>query len=226
MKTTLTKLFAGMVLAGMLATSAQAATTLKMALDADPVSLDPHEQISSGTLMSHLIFDPLVRWDKNMQIEARLAEKLAATDDKTMRFSLRKDDISLGNKLTSNDVKGTFETTTSSADFKAIFEPFAKLNVIDDYTFDLVTKEPFPLVLNAATYIFPMEQSKPLHRLRRQRTKKRSAGETCRYLCHATYLALVHSVSASASRVKMVMNVSMATGISVYPATSIRSFSR
>ena len=38
------------------------AKILRMAYDADPVSLDPHEQLSGGTLqLSHMLFDPLVR---------------------------------------------------------------------------------------------------------------------------------------------------------------------
>ena len=37
--------------------------TLRMAYDADPTSLDPHEQLASATLqLSHLVFDPLVRF--------------------------------------------------------------------------------------------------------------------------------------------------------------------
>ena len=52
-------LFAGAALALNIA-SAQAAT-LRMAYDADPVSLDPYEQLSGGTLqLSHMTYDPLV----------------------------------------------------------------------------------------------------------------------------------------------------------------------
>ncbi len=51
------------------------AKTLKMAYDADPVSLDPHEQLSGGTLqLSHMTFDPLVRWTKDLGFAPRLAE--------------------------------------------------------------------------------------------------------------------------------------------------------
>ncbi len=43
--------------------AAAQAKTLRMAYDADPTSLDPHEQLASSTLqLSHLIFDPLVRF--------------------------------------------------------------------------------------------------------------------------------------------------------------------
>lgn len=54
-------LLAGAILSLGLMSGANAAT-LKMAYDADPVSLDPHEQLSGGTLqLSHMTFDPLVR---------------------------------------------------------------------------------------------------------------------------------------------------------------------
>ncbi|MCW7551558.1 ABC transporter substrate-binding protein [Endozoicomonas gorgoniicola] len=152
------KSMAGMVLATTLAVGAQAAT-LKVAYDSDPVSLDPHEQLSGGTLqMSHLLFDPLVRWDKDMNFEPRLATKWERKDDLTMRFHLRKGvKFHSGNDFTAKDVKWTFDRLRSSPDYKAIFEAFAELKVIDDYTIDLVTKKPFPLVLNNATYIFPMD---------------------------------------------------------------------
>ncbi|MCH9705452.1 MAG: hypothetical protein K0U15_04935 [Proteobacteria bacterium] len=46
-----------------------------MAYDVDPVSLDPHEQLSGSTLqLPHMVFDPLVRWTQDLQFEPRLAE--------------------------------------------------------------------------------------------------------------------------------------------------------
>ncbi len=50
-------------------------TTLRLAYDVDPVSLDPHEQLSGSTLqLPHMVFDPLVRWTQDLQFEPRLAE--------------------------------------------------------------------------------------------------------------------------------------------------------
>ncbi len=47
------------------------AKTLKLAMDADPVSLDPHVQLSGGMLQySHIVFDPLVRWTKKYGFRA------------------------------------------------------------------------------------------------------------------------------------------------------------
>ncbi|MFT5720065.1 MAG: peptide/nickel transport system substrate-binding protein [Motiliproteus sp.] len=151
-------LMTGIALALGLSLSAQAAT-LKMAYDADPVSLDPHEQLSGGTLQqSHLSFDPLVRWNKDLGFDARLAESWERIDAKTVRFTLR-DGVTFhsGNTLTSEDVRWTFERLQSSPDFKGVFSAFEGIKVIDELTFDLITTEPYPLVMHSATYIFPMD---------------------------------------------------------------------
>src|SRR5215470_19026047 len=67
-----------------------AAKTLRMAYDSDPTSLDPHEQLSSATLqMSHLLFDPLIRFRQDMSIEPRLAQRYETIDARTTRFHLR-----------------------------------------------------------------------------------------------------------------------------------------
>ncbi|MCB1858733.1 MAG: ABC transporter substrate-binding protein [Gammaproteobacteria bacterium] len=135
------------------------AKTLRLAYDADPVSLDPHEQLSGGTIqMSHMVFDPLVRWTQDMQFAPRLAESWERLDKNTVRFNLRKGvKFHSGNELTSADVAWTFERLKGSPDFKGLFQPFKELKVIDDHTFDLVTTEPYPLVLHMATYVFPMD---------------------------------------------------------------------
>ena len=135
------------------------AKTLKLALDADPVSLDPHVQLSGGMLQySHMVFDPLVRWTQDMEFEPRLAEKWERTSDLAMRFYLRKDvKFHSGNPFTARDVQFTFDRLKKSIDFKGLFEPFEGVKIIDDHTIEIVTKKPYALLLNMATYIFPMD---------------------------------------------------------------------
>ncbi len=134
--------------------------TLKLAMDADPVSLDPHVQLSGGMLQySHMVFDPLIRWKKDGSFEPRLAEKWERIDNKTMRFYLLKGvKFHSGNPFTAEDVKWTLERLKKSQDFKGLFEPFEGAKVVDDYTVDIVTKKPYALLLNMATYIFPMDR--------------------------------------------------------------------
>ena len=137
------------------------AKTLRMAYDADPTSLDPHEQLSGATLqLSHLLFDPLVRFRKDLTLEPRLAESWEMIDARTTRFHLRKGvHFHSGRTLSAQDVVWTFNRLKQSPDFKALFEPFEGARVIDDLTVDLITKGPYPLVLNLATYIFPMDST-------------------------------------------------------------------
>ncbi len=133
---------------------------INMALDADPVSLDPHVQLSGAMLAySHVVFDSLVRWTKEMTFEPRLAERWERIDPLTMRFYLRKGvKHHSGNPFTGEDVKWTLERLKLSTDYKGLFEPFQEIKVIDDTTIDVITKKPYPLVLNMATYIFPMDR--------------------------------------------------------------------
>lgn len=135
------------------------AESIKIAYDADPVSLDPHEQLSGATLqLSHMTFDPLLRWTQDLAFEPRLATSWEQLDDTTTRFHLREGvKFHSGNTMTSADVLWTFNRLKESEDFKGIFSSFTSLDVIDDYTFDLHTAEIYPLVLHTATYIFPMD---------------------------------------------------------------------
>ncbi len=139
--------------------AAGAANIMKLGLDADPVTLDPHMQLSGGMLQySHWVFDPLVRWTQDMKFEPRLATKWERIDDLTMRFYLRQGvKFHSGNTFTAKDVKFTVERLKTSVDFKALFEPFEGVKIIDDHTVDIVTKKPYALLLNMATYIFPMD---------------------------------------------------------------------
>jgi peptide/nickel transport system substrate-binding protein len=135
--------------------------TLRMAYDADPASLDPHEQLSGATLqLSHLVFDPLVRFRQDLSLEPRLAKSWEQIDERTTRFHLR-DGVRFhsGREMTAADVVWTFDRLKQSPDFKALFEPFEGAKAIDDHTVDLITKGPYPLVLNLATYIFPMDRA-------------------------------------------------------------------
>lgn len=149
------------VVSVLMAAPALEAKTLRMAYDADPVSLDPHEQLSGGTLqLAHTVFDPLVRWRQDFTFEPRLAERWERVTDRTTRFYLRRGvRFHSGNPLTAEDVVWTFERLKRSPEFKGLFAPFVGAKAIDEHTVDLTTDTPYPLVLNLATYIFPMDSA-------------------------------------------------------------------
>ena len=137
------------------------AVTLKLAMDADPVSLDPQVQLSGGMLQfSHMVFDPLVRWTRDGKFEPRLAVKWELINPTTTRFYLRKGvKFHSGNPFTAEDVVFTLARLKTSEDFKGLFEYFTGAKAIDSHTVDLITKEPYGLVLAMGTYIFPMDKA-------------------------------------------------------------------
>ncbi|MBS9402578.1 ABC transporter substrate-binding protein [Halomonas sp. TRM85114] len=153
-------LLAGLISASVaLPAAVMAENTLRMAYDADPVSLDIHEQLSGGILqLSHMTFDPLVRWTDDLQFEPRLASEWEQVDDTHMRMTLREDvTFHSGNAFTAEDVVWTVERLKQSPDFKAIFTPITSVTAIDDHTVEFETEKPYPLLLNLATYIFPLD---------------------------------------------------------------------
>ncbi len=148
-----------LVMASLLSATTASARELRMAYGDCPATLDIHEQLSGGVLqLSHMSFDPLIRWTRELAFEPRLATSFQRLNTTTVRFNLRKGvKFHSGNTMTAEDFKWTFNRLKESSDFKGKFAKFKALNVINDHTIDLVTYEPYPLVLHTATYIFPLD---------------------------------------------------------------------
>ena len=139
---------------------ASSAATLHMATDADPASLDPHEQLSQGTLqLSHLTFDPLLRWAKDNSFEPRLATSWKSIDKLTTRFELRKNVyFHSGNQFSADDVIYTMDRLKGSIEFRALFDNIDRIEKRNDHSIDIITLKPTPLLLNLMAYIFPMDK--------------------------------------------------------------------
>jgi peptide/nickel transport system substrate-binding protein len=112
-----------LMMASLLSFATANAKDLRLAYDADPVTLDIHEQLSGGMLqLSHMSFDPLIRWTKDLAFENRLATSYERLNPTTVRFNLRKGvKFHSGNPMTAADFKWTFDRLKVSPDFKGIF---------------------------------------------------------------------------------------------------------
>jgi peptide/nickel transport system substrate-binding protein len=113
----------------------------RLEMDADPVSLDPHVQLSGGMLQySHWVSIP---WSAGPRtyVSNRAWPKWERIDDLTMRFYLRKGvKFHSGNPFTAKDVKFTVDRIKKAYDFKGLFEPFEGVKIVDDYTVDIDQK--------------------------------------------------------------------------------------
>lgn len=146
-----------------------AETVLTVLQGVDPVSLDPQVG-ESGPKINVLIhmFDSLTAINDDMEIVPQAATSWEAQEDNlTWRFELR-DDVTFwnGEPLDANAVKYTMDRMRDE-DLRGqgLNDPFPArveldaVNVIDDYTVDLVTKSPQPLMALWLTYVFILEPS-------------------------------------------------------------------
>jgi len=134
------------------------AKTLNFALAGNPDTLDPHK--TSGTLTFQTlksVYDTLAEPDMNGKIIPALAERWEISDDALVwTFYLKKDVVfHNGDKLTSKDVKATFERimdeVTGSPKAKE-FKSIMGIETPDDFTVILKLKEPAsPLLASLAS---------------------------------------------------------------------------
>src|SRR5918911_5443650 len=118
----------------------------------DPETLDPHYGESGviGNVLNNVL-EPLMQYDRQMNIVPALAESWQVQDDKvTWRFKLRQNvKFQNGEPFNADAVKFTVERTMD-ADLrsKGLNDPFpsrsgvTKVNVVDPFTVDMVLKEP------------------------------------------------------------------------------------
>ncbi|SHO55145.1 ABC transporter substrate-binding protein [Vibrio quintilis] len=133
---------------------------LKIAMDAELVSLDPHEQLSESALQySHMVFDPLVRWRQDGSFEPRLATSWQWLNATTLRVFLRHGVFfHTGHPFRADDVAFTIRRLQQSTDFKALFRDISAVTVTDPYTIDIHTLHPSPLLLHVLTYVFTIDK--------------------------------------------------------------------
>jgi peptide/nickel transport system substrate-binding protein len=107
------------------------------------------------------IFNPLVEFDNSFKLFPKLAKSWNNPDNCTWRFFLR-DDVTFQNgyQFTSFDVKYTIdylrENTTHV--LRDLLTEIQYVNVVDEYTVDIVTYQPSPILLNKLTNIPIMSQ--------------------------------------------------------------------
>ncbi|WP_300621504.1 glutathione ABC transporter substrate-binding protein [uncultured Fusobacterium sp.] len=118
---------------------------LIIAQDGESKSLDIHQGNDGFSLRANrLIYSRLVEADENMQIHPGLAESWQQLDDKTMQFKLRKGiKFHNGDDFTAEDVKFSFERMMNSPRIAFVLPPIERIDIVDDYTVNIVTKIPF-----------------------------------------------------------------------------------
>jgi peptide/nickel transport system substrate-binding protein len=130
--------------------------TLTIARPVDAVSLDPHfETTAPGAWIFQLILEPLVTMGPDMKIQPVLATSWRVMSPTRIRFTLRRNvRFHDGTPFNAAAVKFTFDRAfdaRSPGRWASIAGPVKGAEVVDDYTVDLVSSEPYaPLLFSAA----------------------------------------------------------------------------
>ena len=138
-----------------------AASPLVVAVDTPPRTMDPHgsDADSNLSIMSNF-FDGLLQL-KDGQFIPALATEVDHPDLLTWKFSLRKGvTFHNGNPFTAADVKFTFERLSNPkvSEFTNTGKSIQAIEIVDDYTVIITTKEPIQWFANNLHQIFIMDQ--------------------------------------------------------------------
>jgi peptide/nickel transport system substrate-binding protein len=146
-------LVGGAVIAALtMAGTAQAAgndKVLRFAFQGDVQTMDPHGLFETMTLgFQRNIYEGLVIRDDKMEMAGALAEKWENTEPTVWRFTLRKGvKFHDGSDFKADDVKFSAERLNSEgSDMKVVAALIKEVKIVDDYTVDVVTPSPNPIL--------------------------------------------------------------------------------
>src|SRR5215467_13308652 len=132
---------------------AQPQGELRVAIPWTPENLDPTMNLSSFRAMVGVsMFDSLVGRDAENRIVPQLAESWRFVDDVTLQLKLRKGVIFHdGEPFNAEAVRFTFQRVLDpeqKSPNRAKVGEIARIDVVDDYTLNLVTRQPYAPLVN------------------------------------------------------------------------------
>ncbi len=117
----------------------------------DPTTMDPHNHMETPAWNVHIqLFDCLLQRDPNIKIEKLIAESYRIVNDKTWEFKIRKGiKFHNGEPCNAASFKFSLERMADPKNklrqtvFQGIID---NVEVLDDYTFRIHTKKPYPVM--------------------------------------------------------------------------------
>jgi peptide/nickel transport system substrate-binding protein len=143
------RLFAAAILAVGLGVTYASAVTFKFADQGDATSMDPYAL--NETLQLNItgdMYEPLVGRGKQLELAPLLATSWKQTSPTVWRFDLRRGvKFHDGTPFTADDVIFSLDRARADgSDVKTYVAPIKEIKRIDDYTIDVITSEPFPIL--------------------------------------------------------------------------------
>lgn len=128
--------------------------TLDIGMGSEPLSFDPpNYKATTDLIVTRLIYDGLVAFDHELNIVPQLATEWEQIDDTTWQFTLREGvKFSDGSDFNAEDVKASLERGAQKPRGEAFIGFIDGVEIVDDYTVNVLLKEPFgPFLQHMAT---------------------------------------------------------------------------
>lgn len=155
----------GILALALMASTAMGASadTLRWARAGDSLTLDPHAQNEGPThTLAHQIYEPLIIRDMTGAFQAALATDWApkAGDPNVWVFNLRQGvTYHDGAAFTAEDVVFSINRAKSEdSDMKELLNSITEVRAVDDFTVEMVTDGPNPILPSNLTNLFMMDK--------------------------------------------------------------------
>ncbi|WP_299747442.1 ABC transporter substrate-binding protein [uncultured Tateyamaria sp.] len=144
-------------------TALVSAETLKWARAGDALTLDPHSQNEGPShTIRHQMYEPLIIRDTTGAFEPALATEWAPkTDDPNVWVFKLREGVTFhdGAAFTAEDVVFSFERAMQpNSDMKELIGSITEVRAVDDYTIEMVTDGPNPILPSNLTNLFIMDK--------------------------------------------------------------------
>lgn len=153
-----THLIAAAVFCAALGAQAQ---TVRIANQGDALSMDPHSLNESLQLsVTGNVYEALVARNKDLSLAPALATSWKQPSPTVWRFELRKGvQFHDGTPFTADDVLFTFaRTQVDGSDMKSYTNDVKEVRKINDYTVEIETKAPFPILPDVISLVYIMSK--------------------------------------------------------------------
>jgi peptide/nickel transport system substrate-binding protein len=161
------------------------ARTVRWSASGDPNTMDPHSQnLGTVTMVLQQIYDPLIHRNADLSLRPGLARSWTQVEPNRWRFVLRQGvRFHEGEAFTADDV--VFSITRAlqpTSNFGIFVDTVERAEKVDDFTVDVVTKVPDPILPNkfASVYIMSRSWSERHNAVRPQNTRQREEMHTVR----------------------------------------------
>ncbi|QHE77609.1 ABC transporter substrate-binding protein [Hydrogenophaga sp. PBL-H3] len=151
----------GLVMSAAFAVGSASAQTIRIGNQGDALSMDPHSLNESLQLsVTNNVYEPLVGRNKTLGLVPALATSWKQTSPSVWRFELRKGvKFHDGAPFTADDVLFTFARASGEgSDMKSYTNDVKEVRKVNDFTIDIETKGPFPILPDVLSLLFIMNK--------------------------------------------------------------------